>query len=243
MADYDKTFAKRGREYKYAVETYPNALRAEFQTAADVVLSTNPTSVLNIPAACVPLHTYLPSTLSYTALESNKDFADMTHTPYATLSNIPLPSASIDTIVSLASLHHASHKERHAFYTECLRILHPGGRLVIGDVVAGSRQDEWLNVFVNHFNSAGHAGIFWSKDDCELMKTAGFDDVDFSIHSYSWDFKDQTDMLDFCRHLFGLDTADDHSIKTGLQTYLDASQTQIPWTLGYFVATKSPKQT
>jgi ubiquinone/menaquinone biosynthesis C-methylase UbiE len=42
---------------------------------------------------------------------------------------IPLPDASIDTVVSFETIEHLKHPE--AFLAECYRILSPGGRLVI----------------------------------------------------------------------------------------------------------------
>jgi SAM-dependent methyltransferase len=242
MTDYDTTFTKRGRDYKYATDTYPMALQNEFKTAASIIVSENHNTVLNIPAACVPLHLYLPSTITYIPYESNKDFAAITNTPYASLFEIPVQDNSIDAIVSLASLHHTTHSERIMFYEECFRILRPHGRLIIGDVVKDSPQAEWLNVFVNKYNPSGHNGLFWSVDDCDLMKTAGFD-VDFSLHSYTWDFDSHTDMVDFSRHLFGLENVSDAIIKDGLRDYLhvECDSNYIKWKLGYFVGRKLPK--
>lgn len=46
---------------------------------------------------------------------------------------IPLPDASIDIAVTTLVLHHLDHAGRMAAFAELLRVLRPGGRLVIGD--------------------------------------------------------------------------------------------------------------
>lgn len=244
MADYDNTFAKRGRDYKYATETYPTALFNEFKTAASIICSTHPTTVLNIPAACVPLDLYLPSTIKYTCFESNKDFAALSNIPYASLFEIPVPNNSIDAIICLASLHHATHAERQIFYKECMRILTPGGALIIGDVLQDSPQDRWLNIFVNKYNPSGHNGLFWNAADIEYLKSVGFS-VDFSTYTYTWDFESHADIIDFSRHLFGLEKISDDVLDDGLREFLHVQKDDIhiDWQLGYFIATKSPEST
>lgn len=240
MSDYDATFAQRGREYEYAVSTYPDVLAAEFATAASYIMKSAPKVVLNIPAACVPLGNYLPPDITYIEYESNPAFATLTGLDCAPLHSIPLPDHSVDCIVCLASLHHASASERAAFYAECLRILRPGGRLIIGDVLAGTPQDDWLNIFVNAHNSAGHAGLFWSGRDIDAFLSAGFAKVDFSVAEYDWKFASEKDSVDFCTHLFGLDLASPATVLSGLQEYLKPVACEdglaLPWSLGYFVA-------
>lgn len=242
MSDYNATFTKRGREYEYAVTTYPSALAAEFKTAADYVLKYLPAAgvVLNIPAACVPLRSYLPPDITYIEYESNADFAKQTNIQWTSLFSFPLSDCSVDCVVCLASLHHASSSERAAFYAECLRILRPGSRLIVGDVLAGTPQDEWLNTFVNAHNSAGHAGLFWSSRDCDAFLSAGFAKVDYSVAKYDWNFASENSMVDFCTHLFGLDLASPATVLRGLREYLKPVTCKdglvLPWSLGYFVA-------
>jgi SAM-dependent methyltransferase len=236
--DYDKTFDTRGHKYKYATETYPRVLDSEFQTAIDMCELEPGMILVNIPAACVPLHKYLPADMEigYIPLESNKNFAELTGVPYSPLDSIRLPDKSADVIVSLASLHHASDAERRDFYRECRRVIRPGGRLVIGDVMRGSTQDGWLNTFVNMYNSAGHNGQFWSGEDARLLEACGFK-VTTKNPMYTWDFESNVSMIDFCKNLFGLDRATDAQIEQGLVQYLGAWNCSIPWQLIYFIAT------
>ena len=240
--DYDETFARRGHMYKYATETYPRVLSTEFQTAVHVCSLKPGDTLLNIPAACVNLEPYLPPDVNYVRYETNKPFAEMTGIPHCSFFDIPVADNSVDVILSLASLHHASDEERDAFYAEASRILKPSGRLVIGDVLRGSAQDSWLNTFVNMYNSAGHQGKFWSSEDTELLDYHGFH-TRISIHSYTWPFASESDMLDFCKHLFGLDLATGAKIRSGIQQFLCPRQEHdgihIPWQLIYFTSTNA----
>jgi SAM-dependent methyltransferase len=245
MSDYDATFEKRGREYEYAVTMYPGALVAEFRVAADYIIKNIPALgvVINIPAACVPLRKYLPPDITYIEYESNMSFAKQTGIQWASLFSFPLSDCCVDCVICLASLHHASAVERSAFYTECLRILRPGGVLIVGDVVSGTAQDDMLNTFVNAHNSAGHVGLFWSAADKRNFLEAGFDSVEFSIENYNWGFASENDMVDFCTHLFGLDLASPATVLRGLEMYLNPivcnnGSLALPWSLGYFVARK-----
>ena len=111
--------------------------------------------------------------------------------------------------------------------------LKPGGKLIIGDVHVGSREDKWLNEFVNRFN--GHNGKFWSEEDTRLM--SGFN-VTTEMKHYPWAFASRNEMVDFCKHLFGLKNASHAEIDEGLQKYLMASDTEFEWSLIYFIATK-----
>lgn len=239
--DYNKTFETRGQKYKYATDTYPHVLDAEFQTAITMCKLKPGMVLVNIPAACVPLHNYMPADaeIGYVPLESNEAFANLTGVPYSPLDALRLPDKSADVIVSLASLHHASDSERRAFYRECRRVLRPEGRLVIGDVMCGSTQDGWLNTFVNLYNSAGHNGQFWSGADARLLEEYGFN-VKIKTPMYTWDFESNTSMIDFCKNLFGLDRATDSQIEHGLVQYLGARECKIPWQLMYFIATVQP---
>lgn len=238
--DYNNTFSKRCRSYAYAVSTYPEALRNEFQTAVEE-LNLQPTDILlNIPASCIPLTSYYTVQPKYTyEFETNEEFASLTNIPICSFYNIPLPNASVSKIISLASLHHMSEDERPVFYRECKRVLMPGGELVIGDVKRESKQADWLNTFVNQYNSSGHKGIFFSEEDCIPLQKEGFI-TSIKEREYTWNFNSTDSMIDFTKHLFGLDLATDQIILNGLQEYLQPNNTLIDWKLIYIHAKLQP---
>jgi SAM-dependent methyltransferase len=177
----------------------------------------------------------------YIEYETNKEFARITGLPQCEITSIPLTSSSVTKILSLSALHHTTDNERKAFYAECWRILQPGGQLIIGDVERGSRQDKWLNIFVNKYNSSGHNGRFWSTDDLAGFQEAGFT-VTIERKNYTWNWKTYKDMLDFCKNLFGLDLATDSEILDGLLKFLKPTiinaEYRIDWSLLYWKATK-----
>lgn len=241
--DYDATFAKRGRSFKDAMDAYPHALDAEFQTAVRMCRLKEGEVLLNIPGAGIPLAPFVPHAVEYLCYETNASFAAHAGLLHCTFGAVPLAAGSVDAIVSVASLHHATDEERAAFYAEARRLLKPGGRLVIGDVARGSSQDAWLNEFVHAHNSLGHRGKFWSHEDTGLLSTSGFS-VEVSTQSYAWDFSSAEAAVDFSRHLFGLDLANSAQIDEGLRRYLspraEGGHFRIPWSLLYFTSTVTP---
>lgn len=246
--DYDNVFTIRGASYKYAVEKYPNVFEEEFKTAAEMCSASEGDVILNIPAACVPLEKYFPKDISlvYYEYDTNKSFASLMNIKYSVLDDLDHDNVSIDTIVSIAGLHHASEDERLSFYYECKRVLKPTGKLVIGDVMEGSPQDSWLNGFVNKYNSLGHKGLFWNENDSLLLEICGYT-VKTEVKRYVWKFKNEDEMVDFTKHLFHLDLATKSIILEGLKTHLKPRVVddgiEIDWMLLYFTAKVSQEPT
>lgn len=246
--DYNNTFQKRGNLYKYATEVYPHVLDNEFQTAVNMCDICEGQVILNIPAACVPLKRYFPENIQdkicYIEYETNSAFATLMNIPCCQFTSVPLIDNTVDTIITLASLHHSNIEERTNFYKECNRLLiqRPGSKLIIGDILKGSKQDDWLNIFVNKYNSSGHTGIFWNDSDINLLESCGFN-CRTAIKTYMWTFVDENAMLDFTKNLFGLDMASDIEILNGLNQYLHPIYTKnciyIEWSLIYFISTIS----
>ena len=232
--DYDFVFSERAAEYYFATKTYPSVLTNELRTAAEVVNAKPGDVVLNIPGACVDISPHLAAGVVYRPYETNSGFAKLTETPFvSSFGTIPEADASVDKILSLASLHHATASERAEFYKEALRVLRPKGNLVVGDVMAGTAQDRFLNTFVKSYN--GHNGLFWSPADAASM--LGFS-VSVEVKKYRWEFSGKEEMAVFCKNLFGLKSASDKEILDGLSHYLAADETGFDWSLIFFVATK-----
>lgn len=240
--NYDSTFSKRSAEYTYATDTYPHVMDLEFQTAVDMCDIKLGDTILNIPGACVPLDKYIPpdANVTYIAYEINAKFANLTNMKCVRLDSIPLDSHTLDTVISVASLHHINDAERNDMYREVYRLLKGTGKFIIADVLDGSPQADWLNNFVNTYNSGGHIAQFWSNEDISLLNNCNFD-VETYIKGYTWDFTSRAEMVDYCRNLFGLDLANDNQILDGLNMYLKPvhlpdGSVSLPWKLIYFIA-------
>jgi SAM-dependent methyltransferase len=231
-------FTGRARGYLYAVKKYPNALANELSTAVNMCDIQDGDIIINIPGACVDILPYITKDIDYRVFETNEKFAELAHLPICTLGSIPIFTGSADKVLSLASLHHCSKTERIIFYKEVSRILKPGGTFILGDVRLGSAPADWLNIFVNNHNPLGHNGVFLSQEDIGPLTTEGFS-VSTVLQKYRWEFEGSADMIDFCRHLFGL-IADDTTIMMGLIKYLGASNYGFDWELMYFISKVPP---
>lgn len=243
--EYDQIFKGRAARYFHATTKYPTALAEEFRTAVRVLDLKRGHRLLNIPAAAIHIAGFLPAGVIHHQIETCKEFAVAAGVPHGPWAPLPFPTGSLDRVLTLASLHHSTKAQRDAFYAEVFRALKPGGKLVIGDVRRGSKESEWLNVFVHLFNSNGHRGNFFSKEDIGHLERAGFGGVQVSSEPYHWNFGRPSEMVEFCRNLFGLDLATDKDIEIGLVEYLHplrpdrkSLETKIPWELIYFVAIK-----
>jgi hypothetical protein len=237
--DYNSTFEKRGKDYCYAIQTYPNAMDEEFRNAVDICKLSKNDILLNIPSACIPIENYFTiPPKEYYKFETNEAFANLVGENVCSWTAIPLPDSSCSKILCLASLHHSTNEERELIYKEFLRLLSKEGSFIIGDVLKDSPQDKWLNEFVNQYNSNGHKGQFWSEHDLSFFHKLGLS-VSMEQRTYPWKFSCKKDMVDFCKHLFGLDLATNDIIEKGLHYYLNATDTEFNWTLLYFTATRS----
>ena len=239
--EYEHLFTARAKSYLSALDAYPSVLANEFMVAINLCALQHGQTLLTIPSSCERVDAYIPSELAikHIAFETNKELSDLTHTAYCTFDSILHNDNSVDTILSLATLHHCTNDERARFYKEAMRLLRPGGRLIIGDVARGSDQDRWLNIFVHTHNPLGHKGMFWSSDDMALLESCGFS-VTQSLQHYTWNFPDTSSMYDFVRKLFYIHQASDETIHNGLRDYLHADfvNHSFQWSLIYFIASR-----
>lgn len=243
--DYTNTFNERVKQYNYAINTYPDVLKNEFETAIELCNIKNTDSVLNILAGGSPLHKYfITMPFLYREYEINTAFSELDNISLCKLNNIPEESNTINTIIILAALHHINHNEQQDLFKECFRILdNTSGKLIIGDVIDNSKESRWLNEFVNKYNSSGHKGVFFSSSDKSNMEQNGFL-TKVQVKTYPWIFNDENALIDFCKNLFGLDLATNVEIINGIHMYLNpemvGTQIHIQWTLIYFISIKHP---
>lgn len=230
--EYHEIFNHRGDAYHNAMALCPMARREEFRIPLNLLELGDGQTLCDFPSGGGYLRGFLDHEVEVIALEASEEFAAQGHPcSVGNWTAIPRPDQSVEAFLSLAALHHAS--QRDEFYREVFRVLKPGGRFVIGDVMAGTPQDQFLNGFVNGQNSMGHQGDFLDQDtEKQRMIAAGFEVDHQELYRYPWTFESEDLMIRFCRGLFGLDLADDATILAGLQPLLtEPGSLQINWSL------------
>ena len=225
--DYAQCFTNRVDRYKYAIRTYPNTMTDERNFAIER---------LDIFVGCRILDIGDSGIFGSQCVSIDFEFA-----------NLPFSDGSFDRIIIMAVLHHISIEKRETLYKECMRILAPGGRLVISDVICDSPQDYWLNKVVNRYNSNGHQGIFFNESDAQLMRRCGFE-VECERVSYYWYFRNRMEMKDFVVNLFGMDLLGPDEnlydiITQNLRLHEENNGYMMEWQLIYFIATLPPIHT
>lgn len=247
--EYKEAFHNRLKNYDYAMDNYGKALEEEFLTAIKVLDLQPNESLVSIPAGGIPINAYIDPALNikYLPFEPLKENNDTDiYVGHGDFTSIPLPNASIDKIITLASFHHVQ-AERTEALKEFHRILKYHGTLVIGDVLTGSPQAKWLNVFVNQYNSNGHNGLFLTHEESTEIEKLGFK-VQVSLHTYNWSFENDDNAIDFVRNLFGLDLIPSSSegsalLLTAMRNILDYHDNKFSWQLMYFNCRKITHQT
>lgn len=236
--DYQLAFHNRAERYDYAIHTYEDALSEEFKTAVQMLDPKPNDVVVNIPAGGTPIHKYISDTLNVTvkSFEMLREHKQDNVT-YCDITSIPLQDNSVDKIISLASFHHFQ-EDRQEVLMELRRILKNSGVLVIGDVIEGSPQDTWLNVFVNKYNSNGHTGLFLDEKDIFGIEALGYN-VKSSRHTYNWSFRNDEEAVDFVKNLFGLNLLpSDEFLLASMKQYLAYKDNKFEWQLLYFTCIK-----
>jgi len=234
MQAYEEIFNQRGRSYHLAMEKYPQARNAEFHAAVKRLHQIPGSTILDLPAGGGYLQQFLGEQITYLAYDFSGEFND-NHAKIKKCkeSRVGLSDHSVDEIVSLAALHHIVARE--AFYAEMYRILKPGGRLIIGDALAEGKLDEFLNGFLDQWNSMGHNGRFIEEEDIKEIEQAGFR-VKMEVDHYHWKFDSLQSALDFFRLLFCLDlNPSDQEIMEAIQKLgIDESNGfAVKWELGF----------
>lgn len=158
------------------------------------------------------------------------------------LSHLPLPSNHVDRVVSAVGLHHLP--DRATALREMVRILKPGGLIVLNEVLADTTVAWLLNDAVHRHSWTGHCGRFLHPGEAStLLEEAGCVDVIEQAHAIQWRFSSVLEMGMFCRSLLRMERASvaqvihEVSTRCSLDSLADGS-VRLPWPLVYATGVK-----
>ena len=243
--DYSAIFGERAGSYIEACERWPD-VRSEEISAFMQQLELKPgEDFLDAPCGNGLVAKHVPADCHYKGIDTATPFVDFCRSRgldchQGSLRHSGLDSSSYDVIGSLAGIHHE--ENRFELYQEWWRVLRPGGRVVVMDVWENSLAGDFLNGFINAWNSHGHSGYFLNDTDLCFLHEAGFKQVDTQSLNYYWQSDSDAQMHSFMTALFGLD------LRSCVQDMQDAwahlgwqhadQVCRIPWSLSCITAQK-----
>ncbi len=240
---YQQIFDKRAHSYHKAMRDFPQARKAEFGLVVQY-LNIQPGDVLcDVPSGGGYLLDFVKEKQCFfNFIETSQSFASFnvdgpqSTTQVCSFEHLALENQSVDSLVCLAALHHVDN--RLQVFTEFRRVVKPQGKILIVDVEEASSTGNFLNVFVNQYNSMGHRGQFINKPLINMIQNE-FSIISRKSHNFRWVFDNEQAMISFCRGLFGLDKATDNDIRQGIRAYLapkyEANQVSLEWRLVYIL--------
>lgn len=246
---YEDIFNARGHLYNNANRLYPLARRVERDFVLDLLDLETDLTICDAPAGggyvAMGIDDRTRGRSRIICVEPSANFARGIDPKFpiviAPLAKIPLDSLSMDRAVSLAGLHDL--KEKPGFLKEVFRLLKPGGKFAVGDVLEGSAPGRFLNDSVNRLTETGHHGVFLRRGELtSLLSGLGFVDVREDYREFFWVFTDEGALVAFCHMLFGMVKATLPQVEAELKRYftieVGANEARLPWSLVYAVGTK-----
>jgi len=172
-----------------------------------------------------------------------------------------LPHNHYNIIISLAAMHHIADMNTHTapepFYSQCQRVLKPGGKLLLIDVApeedAGrsgfwnsARTGSFFHNIVDKYCVPPHQGVYMkSISTTRSLKKVGFVDIIHKDYPCPWCFRNEETMCTFFKQLFNLKRLEHLQIGTHLMEYIGYCRengiVMLDWALQAFSAVKSTK--
>lgn len=220
--DYIDKFNVRVKSYMYATRNYKDVLKEENLNAIEMINAKENEKILHLCSAGVDIKENILKNVNCELIEgdTNKEFAIEDNVYYFDLFNLPFEDNTFDKVLIVANLHHSSIDERNLIYKEINRILKQNGCFVIGDVLKGSKQDRFLNEFVDKYNPLGHFGLFFDNNDIKQLENNNFKS-NCKLVNYKWNFLNKDVLNDFSYNMFYLKNIEKDKIFDEVKKYLD----------------------
>lgn len=250
--NYKEIFEQRGELYNQAHQLVPSAREMELEAMLRWLVPQAGERILVVAAGggfdAVGIENHLyPGSADILCLEPSTIFSDLIPSHFevlhAPLHQIQIGDESVDVVLNLAALHHI--ELRDEAFDEWVRVLKPGGRIVVGDVPQGSRTGDFLNDVVHRLTPGGHEGVFLEEGYLtNAFTNRGLTGCVEGTESYTWNFKDEAEMIAFSAKIFGMINGSYGDIKAGIEKYLqpeysiEESRACYEWSLRFFKGTK-----
>jgi len=253
MDSYETIFNLRGHDYNSASDISPKARLEEIDHLISLTTFSNSSSILDIPAGGGVVASRIKSQVESKSMPYNKihcvepsiEFARAIPQQF-NVSNEPIDDTklsdnSFDMLFSLAGLHHC--QNRLKIYKHWYSLLKKNGQFIVADVLEGTTTAEFLNGFVDKYNSMGHQGDFIRKHEFnDALTDIGFKVEYDQLDTVPWKFDNKTQLGQFCQRLFSIDKATVPTVINALENTVGIKETEyqvsLMWQLQYAKAVK-----
>lgn len=245
---YREIFQERGDLYNRATRLAPEARAEERDALIDRLSLDEGLSVCDVPAGGGYLADGIAARygdrIELVCIEPSPVFAADLASDYrrvvGSMERLPLADGCVDRLGSLAGMHHLP--DRPAFLAEAVRVLRPGGRLVLADVAVDTDPARFLNGPVDQLCSTGHDGDFLRPGEVgDGLRALSLIDVEESYIPLRWRFADRETMVAFCRDLFGLTQGTLADVDEAIASHLEVDVedgVSMAWGLRYICGRK-----
>jgi ubiquinone/menaquinone biosynthesis C-methylase UbiE len=239
--DYSEIFNQRGAMYHQAMMKFPHARKEEFTIPLSMMKFHQNYLLADLPSGGGYIHQYLNPNINLICLESSSEFAKLCREKRLNVdiyqnNKLPLPSNTLDGIISIAGIHHIQNKQ--LLFKEMKRVLKNTGELCIADVQENSNVALFLDDIVDKYSETGHKGYYLSNNTLLDLISSGFKHIEDRQLQYHWYFSSIDDLTLYFKLLFGLTQASNEQVLAGIKRYLTILSTRntvkVNWSLRCF---------